>query len=755
MALTSPLQPWYIKKFVGMNARIEPNDLSVEHSVLTQNGRFEVEPGALSKRSPLYYYNADSMGASPVHSSFRWHNGDKIVQMAACGSKMYVGDDSTGTMTEIRAGLTDGRYFNFVVYKSLCIAGNGYDNNFVYDGASDNVTWEHGACKAVKSAGGSNLDSAADYYYAVTFDDDALVTGAVSNTVTTNADNRKVTLTHIPQAPSGADNIKLYRTEGGGSSLKLLDTFTGGAWTTSGGADSTTYTDDIADGSLGAAMPAVTDAPFKGNLLQMHRERLFVAGNPDEPNKIVYSEPYLSHYIQHITNSRFMEISKDDGDVIQGIPISLGVMLCVKRNSFRKLHITTPTSGASPDSWYADDPIQYVGAIAPRTILQTPYGIFFLNRDGWYLWDGAKAQPVIDEFNPDDILGLDFSNCVAHFFNTTDGLILCSYADSSLGQSVKNRQMVYNWKRQAMAQDHIGVASYSSYSGADTNDLIYGDSSAGFLYYGDAADIIIAYSKKSSIEAIATHETTETKGTEDDPYIVVGRGETIDEMVGTIDEQVGTIDIKLTDGTITFDAVQLNVGRFGKFSWNLLKFHDDDVVIAYMRSGASKVACEAADWGTGMTDGTGSAITATGNTWVQWKFVFDLNSTAGSARIYKNGGYVFKFTYSKSAGSVAEASVEFIHKVGFRNFDSPDVEKIFKKIVSNYSGTGTFQIQWETENASGSFTIDMAANPEKWGSFFPSSAFGTEINITIYKNDLGDFKIKELKGFYTPEPIIV
>lgn len=764
MALTSPMQPWYIKKFVGMNSRIEDNEMSVEHSVLTQNARFEGEPGAVDKRYPISYYNSTKMNDPDdeyVHSSYRWNNGENSILMAASKDKMYIGSDSDGVMHQIKSGLTEGKYFNFVVYKSQCIFGNGYDNTLVTDGSTDYVCWELGACKAKLASGGSNLDSAATYSYKLTFDDGALVTGAVSNTVTTSSGYRKVTLSFIPQAPSGYLNIKLYRTEGGGSTYKLLDTYVAAdaEWTNAGTTDPTTYTDDIVDASLTDVYPAVTDAPFKGNLLQIHRERLFISGNPNEQNKIVYSEPYLPHYIQHVVNSRFMEISKDDGDVIQGIPISLGVMLCVKRNSFRKVHITTPTSGASPDSWYADDPIQYVGTPSERTILQTPYGIFFLNRDGWYLWDGSKAQPVMDEFDPEDILESDFSNCVAHFFNTKDGLILMSYTDSTTASPSKNRQMVYNWKRQAMSVDTLYIGSYASYA-ADSSELFYGDSRTGHMYYGINSEKFAVYNKKSEIEALdVTYTETSVGGEEDSPTLRASRTYTIDEGVGnpltdTINGTAGTIDLSGTSGTMEFPAIQLDVGEFGRFYWNELKYHPDDVISVYMRSGADKAACEAASWGTEMTDPNGSDITAAANPWIQWKFVWALNSTLGSAEVIKSSGFLFKFSYKLSIGSFAEANVEFVHRVGWRNFEAPDVDKIFKTIATNHSGVGTYEVRWETENSSGAFIVDATANPVKWKSFFPSSAMGTKLDITIYKNDLSDMRIKEIKGYYTPEPLI-
>jgi len=203
-----------------------------------------------------------------------------------------------------------------------------------------------GACKAVLASGGSNLDSAAEYYYAVSYDADTLINGAVSNTVTTDASNRKVTLSNIPLGPLGTTNRKLWRTEGDGSALKLLATIADNT--------TTTYADDIADGSLGAGIGATTDAVPKGNILNVHRERLFITGDPNNPNRIYYSNAYLPHYIQQTVNTDYMDVEKDDNDEIVGIPIQLGTMCCFKKNTIRKLHVQNPTSGSDPAQWYAD-----------------------------------------------------------------------------------------------------------------------------------------------------------------------------------------------------------------------------------------------------------------------------------------------------------------------------------------------------------------------------------------------------------------
>ena len=87
------------------------------------------------------------------------------------------------------------------------------------------------------------------------------------------------------------------------------------------------------------------------------------------------------------------------------------------------------------------------------------------------------------------------------------------------------------------------------------------------------------------------------------------------------------------------------------------------------------------------------------------------------------------------------------------------MDKIYKKLVSSHVGElGSYRVYWGTENVNiedNFFDIDLGNYPKRWESFFPSTAFGRSVNLRFYKNDANDFKIKEVYGIYTPEPIIV
>ena len=525
MSFTAQVKNWYLKKLPGMNNKVEDLDLKDKWVEKAQNCRFEEEPGALDKREPTALLNDSSMGANPVPGLYRYYtSGGVAVWVAICGTSAYAINDS-GTTTAIRTGLTDGKRCTFETYRDLLMVSNGFDNIWVWDGdTSDNVTWELGGCKAVVEGGAGNLDQDT-YQYAVTFDADAVVTGAVSNIVTCDATNQKVTLTNIPLGPTGTTDRKIYRTEGGGSAFKLL--------TTLGDNSTTTYADNIADGSLTTAYPAVTDDMPKGSILKMHRERLFISGDPSDPSKIYYANPYLPHYIQQTTNLDYMEISPDDGDEIMGIPIQLGDMICIKKNSIRRVHVTSAVSGADPETWYADDPMAWIGSPAQWSITQTPNGVVFLGWDHWYVFDGASAQPLFDEFDTREILEASYNDTVGFYHKEN---FFAAYTDKESGAQKHNRLMVYNLKRQALAYDTwtsstiTGPNCFGARTGDDEiGDLFFGDSSAGYVI--KSKDTNSVYRLRTKTEANSgTKSTTFVGGTENAPYIEIGETTSASEI---------------------------------------------------------------------------------------------------------------------------------------------------------------------------------------------------------------------------------
>lgn len=104
---------------------------------------------------------------------------------------------------------------------------------------------------------GSTLGTG-DYKYVVTFvspDGESLPSS--SATITTTSGNQAVNLTVIPTGATGTTARKIYRTTVGGSAFLLLTTINDNT--------TTVFSDTVADGSLGVAVP--THPSFGGSLV--------------------------------------------------------------------------------------------------------------------------------------------------------------------------------------------------------------------------------------------------------------------------------------------------------------------------------------------------------------------------------------------------------------------------------------------------------------------------------------------------------
>lgn len=105
------------------------------------------------------------------------------------------------------------------------------------------------AAPAVEAISGGAVIGNGTFSYKVTFvtAEGESEGGLVSEDVTTAGGTQRVSITDIPIGPAGTTSRKIYRTANGGVTHKLLTTIANNT--------ATTFTDDIADASLGADVP--------------------------------------------------------------------------------------------------------------------------------------------------------------------------------------------------------------------------------------------------------------------------------------------------------------------------------------------------------------------------------------------------------------------------------------------------------------------------------------------------------------------
>jgi hypothetical protein len=192
----------------------------------------------------------------------------------------------------------------------LFIGQSGVTNPYKY-----NATFtRHGIPSpqsAPTAATASNGTLTGDYQWKVTYVNSNVVEGDVgSATATLAATSDNITVT-IPTAPAsyGVGSRKIYRTEAGGTTFKLLATVSDNS--------TTSYTDNSSDSELGADAPTDQGVPPQYSIIKTHQNRVFV-NDVTNLNFVWYSE-LANPYVFKATN--FIRIGDNAGDLVRSMEI--------------------------------------------------------------------------------------------------------------------------------------------------------------------------------------------------------------------------------------------------------------------------------------------------------------------------------------------------------------------------------------------------------------------------------------------------
>ena len=127
----------------------------------------------------------------------------------------------------------------------------------------------------------------------------------------------------------------------------------------------------------------------------IHDNRLFLAGLSTETSGVYFSDPYLPDTFDVGTNYELFH--PDDGSLVTGLVDQFGVLRVFKTNTISSYY----TKGTPSTDWYPSSPLSHIGCPAPYSIANSPIGIFYMGRDGIYLFDGQYSRLVSDVVRED------------------------------------------------------------------------------------------------------------------------------------------------------------------------------------------------------------------------------------------------------------------------------------------------------------------------------------------------------------------
>jgi hypothetical protein len=267
--------------------------------------------GAVETREGTTKLNTAAIASVAIDGLYtRRANDDSETMIAfANGSAWDLQTTSFITIGSAQSVFTAGNRVAAAMYENHLFCGNGgvipykYDGDFTRHGVYPPTTTHTAATN-------SNGTLTGDYQYKITFVNSLAVesdVGPVNSTFA--AASEEVLLSSIPVAPQsfGIDARKVYRTENGGSTFKLVDTINNNT--------ATTYVDNTSDSALGANAPTDNGVPALYGVVAYHQDRLFT-DDPTQTNYLRYSE-LGNPYVFKVTN--FIRIGDNTSDILRGV----------------------------------------------------------------------------------------------------------------------------------------------------------------------------------------------------------------------------------------------------------------------------------------------------------------------------------------------------------------------------------------------------------------------------------------------------
>jgi hypothetical protein len=753
-----------IKIFKGLDLKSPEEQGAID---ICQNWRFD-RNGNLSRRPTYSKYNSASLGANPITYLERIYIGTNKYLLAVYSTNLKVGSDSAGTFSNLATVTADQRYTG-VTYKNFHYLGNGVDANIKTDGTLANTS-AMGCPPPVTVpscfmiSGAQHLDLATyGYKFTREYDGYQESNAAMFVSAATSATKLNIALQTFGASAINQTHLRIYRTEGGGSTYYYHSRHTVG--TLSAYLTAAPYIDDTADSSLDTTTTSPTDngIPLSNKFFLLHNDRIFLAGNSTYKSYLYFSKiSGIVSYPDIFPANNYIPISENDGDEIMGLAHDPQGYLCIfKRNSIRKIF----TDG-DPASWEVSEPFTIHGCWASSTIKETSIGIIYLAKDGWRIFNGQTSTFIsnsdrINKIIRDEISLTRFGNCVGHF---NDNLCYLSYTDRDSGVGHNNRLLIYDTLSDNFIIDTKNIASFATLGGlGDWGQMYYGDSVNGYVYNEEINIAGIIYSKLSDFRPNGTLSNLVAWNTEADPYLELGGHYTFDRMNGSAWNDFGSattisaFDMFPTNytpsGVYTSPVIQVKAKSLYYAYWNEILGGYGDVTIAFRTSNTS--AGLSGTYSSEYTNPAGSDISGlTGEDWLQFRLTLSSTNLSATPRVYTQNGYAVKITYNVLNEKVEE-SIDCDWRSGYTQITPENVICRARRFEVEHEGTaGLLSCIWDLdkENMSGIFCVDLENNPKSYIKPFPTTAFGKKIRMRLHYDNINDLVIKAINILASPQP---
>ncbi|MEM4360490.1 MAG: hypothetical protein QXT45_08180 [Candidatus Bilamarchaeaceae archaeon] len=324
------------------------------------------------------------------------------------------------------------------------------------------------------ASGAGNLNGT--YTWKVTFVSPTMESNGspASNQLTVS--NQEVTLTNIPVSPDPqVTKRRIYRTLAGGTVYKFVGEINDNT--------TTTFVDNVADAGTGPDIPVDKDPPPRGRVIEVFKNRLWMAGVPGYPRRLFFSEYFEP---EAWPPSYYVDMQIPQGDEITGLKVLGEVLVVYSRN------IPLIVIGETPFDFVVKRTFANVGAESNRSIVQVENTHIFLNRFGVYAFDGAVARLLSDDILPtlrDTTEPSTLKDASATYYDRKKQYRLSLYSKdfaSSDDLKTNNSEWIFDLRTSSWTRTTKKIGQYVSLDGpGDKGDLVFTSPREGLIYKED------------------------------------------------------------------------------------------------------------------------------------------------------------------------------------------------------------------------------------------------------------------------------
>lgn len=236
---------------------------------------------------------------------------------------------------------------------------------------------------------------------------------------------------------------------------------------------------------------AITCYAPTGDFIELHYDRLWIAGNTTNPDRLYFSTAGVNGADIHDwtaptdeaeanMHGGFIDVRSYDGSKIIGLKVVFNSLIIFKNKCAFKLF------GSSPSNYQLVQLFSSNGAIADKSICVGNNGAFFLNKDGIYFYDGTNV------------------NLISQKVKNTIASMNLNYASKAVGIFANNKYYIAfptgtSTTNNCLIEYNVDTKSFMKHDIGNIQDILEFNNK---IYISDGANLRILFEGTTTLPAL-------------------------------------------------------------------------------------------------------------------------------------------------------------------------------------------------------------------------------------------------------------